>query len=323
MEIRNLGSSGLRVSLVGLGCNNFGARLDVEATRKVVHKALDLGITLFDTADVYGTGHSERILGEVLGAHRDEVVIATKWGNTIDESTRQLTGQDASPEYLRTALDASLRRLGTDYIDLYQLHLNDLPIPQAEDLIATLEGVVDAGKIRWYGWSTDFADRAAAWARGGEHCVAIQHAFSVLQDAGELLAVCEANNLASLNRSPLAMGLLTGKFTASSTLGPDDVRGVAPGWLKYFDGGRPVPIWLERVAAVRDVLRSGGRTLGQGALAWIWARSDVTVPIPGCRTVAQVEENAGAMEHGPLEPDELAEVERLLAELREEPVAAM
>jgi aryl-alcohol dehydrogenase-like predicted oxidoreductase len=98
---------------------------------------------------------------------------------------------------------------------------------------------------------------------------------------------------------------------------------VAPGWLKYFDGGRPVPIWLERVAAVRDVLLSGGRTLGQGALAWIWARSDVTIPIPGCRTVAQVEENAGAMEHGPLAPEELAEVERLLADLRGEPVAAM
>jgi aryl-alcohol dehydrogenase-like predicted oxidoreductase len=109
------------------------------------------------------------------------------------------------------------------------------------------------------------------------------------------------------------MGLLTGKYTASSTLGADDVRGIAPEWLDYFRDGRPAPEWLERVAAVREILRSDGRTLAQGALAWLWARSERTIPIPGCRTVAQVEENAGALAHGPLTPAQLAEVERLLA----------
>lgn len=332
---RTLGRSGIDVSALGMGCWAIGGpfwageqpcgwgEVDDDESIQTIHRALDLGVTLFDTADAYGTGQSERVLGRALAGRWDDVVIATKWGNTIDESTRQLTGHDPSPGYLRQAVEASLRRLGTDHIDLYQLHINDLPITQAEELLGTLEELVESGKIRWYGWSTDYADRAEHWAVNGAHCTAIQHAFSVLQNAQEVLGVCETHNLASLNRSPLAMGLLTGKFTATSTLGPDDVRGGAPDWLHYFQDGRPVPKWLDRVAAVREVLTSGGRTLGQGALAWIWARSDSTIPIPGCRTVAQIEENAAAMDHGPLSQAELAEVERLLADLRAESVAAM
>lgn len=144
----------------------------------------------------------------------------------------------------------------------------------------------------------------------------MQHALSVLRDAPDLLAVCDKYDLASVNRGPLGMGLLTGKYTAASTLPRDDVRGLAPGWLEWFRGGRPAPEWLRRVAAVRDALTADGRTLAQGALGWIWARSGRTVPIPGCRTVAQVEENAAALERGPLAPDQFAEVERQLAALR-------
>ncbi|TDE00770.1 aldo/keto reductase [Jiangella asiatica] len=334
MTKRTLGRSGIEVSALGMGCWAIGGpfsrdgnpvgwgQVDDDESVRTIHRALDLGITLFDTSDAYGTGHSERILARALDGRRDDAVIATKWGNTIDAATRELTGADSSPAYLRRALEGSLRRLDTDRVDLYQLHLGNLPIPTAHDLLGTLEELVDEGKIRWYGWSTDHADRAASWGRDGRHCTAVQHALSVLHDATDVLATCEQHDLASLNRSPLAMGLLTGKFTASSTLGPDDVRGVAPDWLVYFRDGRPVPRWLERVAAVREVLSGGGRTLAQGALAWIWARSDVTIPIPGCRTVAQAEENAGAMAHGPLAPDELAEVERLLADLRAEPASA-
>ncbi|PSL03246.1 aryl-alcohol dehydrogenase-like predicted oxidoreductase [Haloactinopolyspora alba] len=332
---RTLGRSVIEVSSLGMGCWAVGGpfwagtnplgwgEVDDDESIRTVRRALDLGVTLFDTADAYGTGHSERILGRALADHRDDVVIATKWGNTIDEETRQLTGTDPTPEYLHRAVEGSLHRLGTDHIDLYELHLNDLPIPQAEELLGTLEELVESGKLRWYGWSTDYADRAGAWGREGRHCTAVQHAFSVLHDAAAVLEACETHQLASLNRSPLAMGLLTGKFTASSTLGPDDVRGVAPEWLAYFRDGRPAPEWLEPIAAVREVLTGSGRTLAQGALAWIWARSDVTIPIPGARTVAQVEENAGAMEHGPLSADEFAEVERLLAQLRDQPVTAM
>lgn len=288
---------------------------DAESTR-AIRRALELGVNFFDTSDAYGTGHSERVLGQALGTSRDEAVIATKWGNTYDEAAKELTGADGSPGYLRDAVEKSLRRLGTDRIDLYQLHLGDLPISEAEDLLGALEELVDAGKIRYYGWSTDDADRAAAWAERGEHCTAMQHTLSVLQSSAPVLAVCEKYDLASVNRGPLAMGLLTGKFSAGSTLSPDDVRGAGPEWLTLFQDGRPAPEFLQRVTAIRDIITSGGRTPAQGALAWIWARSGQTVPIPGCRTVAQVEQNAGAMAFGPLTDDQLKQIEAQLSDSR-------
>jgi aryl-alcohol dehydrogenase-like predicted oxidoreductase len=324
---RMLGRSGIEVSALGLGCWAIGGvwhegdqplgwgQVDDDESIRAVRRGLELGVTLFDTADVYGTGHSERILARALAGHRDEVVIATKWGYTYDEATRQATGPDPSPEYLRRAVAASLRRLDTDRIDLYQLHLGDLAIDQAAELLGTLEELVTEGRVRSYGWSTDFPDRAQAWATSGRHCTAIQHSFSVLQDAPEVLAVCERYDLASVNRGPLAMGLLSGKFTESSTLAADDVRGIAPMWLDWFRDGRPAPEFLAQVAAVREALTADGRTLAQGALGWLWARSAKTLPIPGFRTVAQVEENVGALAHGPLPADQLAEVDRHLAKL--------
>ncbi|WP_329109224.1 aldo/keto reductase [Micromonospora sp. NBC_01699] len=326
---RVLGRGGVRVGGLGVGCWAIGGpwyageqplgwgRVDDEESARVVRRALELGVTFFDTADTYGAGHSERVLGRALAGRRDEAVIATKWGNTFDEQTKQATGPDWSPAHLRRAAEASLRRLGTDRIDLYQLHLNDLAIELAEPLLGTLEDLVAEGKIRWYGWSTDFADRAEAWALGGRHTTAIQHSFSVLQDSPEVLAVCEKHDLASINRGPLGMGLLTGKYTAETVLGPDDVRGIAPEWLDWFRDGRPAPEWLRRVAEVREALTVDGRTLAQGALGYLWARSPRTVPIPGCRTVAQLEENAGALAYGALTAAQLAEVERLLADLRD------
>jgi aryl-alcohol dehydrogenase-like predicted oxidoreductase len=321
---RVLGRSGIEVSALGIGCWAIGGpwwagsqplgwgAVDDEESVRAVRRALELGVTFFDTADTYGAGHSERVLGRALGDRRDDAVIATKWGNTFDEATRQATGADASPPYLRRAVRASLARLGTDRIDLYQLHLNDLPVVQALDLIPTLEDLVAEGLVRAYAWSTDHAASAAAFAEAGTHAAAVQHDFSVLHDSPAVLAVCEEYDLASIDRGPLAMGLLTGKYTASSTLGGDDVRGIAPPWLDFFRDGRPAPEWLARIEAVREILRSGGRTLAQGALAYLWARSGRTVPIPGCRTVAQVEENAGALAYGPLAPDRLAEVDKIL-----------
>ncbi|MCX4473253.1 aldo/keto reductase [Micromonospora sp. NBC_01655] len=325
---RTLGRSGIEVSALGMGCwaiggpwaagvqpLGWGAVDDDESVRAVRH-ALDLGVTLFDTADTYGAGHGERVLGRALAGHRDEAVIATKWGYTFDEATRQATGEDASPEYLRQAVTDSLRRLGTDRIDLYQLHLGDLPVPRAEALIGACEDLVSDGLVRAYGWSTDRADRATCFGQGGRHATAVQHTLSVLRDAPELLAVCDKYDLASVNRSPLGMGLLTGKYGAGSTLPRDDVRGAAVSRVEWFRSGRPAPEWLRRVGAVRAALTADGRTAAQGALGWIWARSDRTVPIPGCRTVAQVEENAAALALGPLAADQFAEVERQLAALR-------
>ncbi|GIJ11752.1 aldo/keto reductase [Micromonospora andamanensis] len=325
---RTLGRSGIKVSALGMGCwaiagpwaegripLGWGAVDDEESVR-TVRRALDLGVTFFDTADSYGAGHGERVLGRALASRRDEAVIATKWGYTFDERTRQAIGPDASPAYLRRAVWDSLRRLGTDRIDLYQLHLADLPVPRAQELVGALEDLVADGVIRAYGWSTDRADRAAAFGHDAPHAAAVQHSLSVLRDAPELLTVCEKYDLASVNRGPLGMGLLTGKYRQESVLPRDDVRGVTSGWLEWFRGGRPAPEWLRRVQAVRATLTADGRTLAQGALGWIWARSDRAIPIPGCRTVAQVEENAAALALGPLAPDHFAEVERTLAALR-------
>ncbi|WP_406329419.1 aldo/keto reductase [Streptomyces sp. NBC_00203] len=324
-EHRTLGRSGIEVSPLGFGCWAIGGewatpdgqplgwgKVDDEESVRAIRRALDLGVTFFDTADAYGTGHSERVLARALGKRRADVVVATKWGNVIDEERRLLTGSDDSPAYARRALTASLRRLDTDYVDLYQLHLSDADPERAAQLRDTCEEFVREGLIRAYAWSTDDPERAAVFAEGAR-CAAVQHRLNILQDAPELLAVCEELNLASINRSPLAMGLLTGKHTAGRALEAGDIRRKPPQWLPGFTAdGAADPDWLARVDALKEILTSGGRTLAQGALAWLWARSPRTVPIPGFRSVAQAEENAGAIAEGPLTAAQLTEVDHVL-----------
>ncbi|OIJ67255.1 aldo/keto reductase [Streptomyces mangrovisoli] len=311
------------MSALGFGCWAIGGewqtldgqplgwgKVDDEESVRAIRRALDLGVTFFDTADTYGTGHSERILGRALGKRRDQVVLATKWGNVFDADTRTLTGADDSPAHARRALTASLRRLDTDHVDLYQLHLSDADPERAAELRDTCEEFVREGLIRGYAWSTDDPARAAVFAKG-PHCTAVQHTLNVFHDAPELLALCEEFDLASIDRSPLAMGLLGGRRGTRPE--PGDIRSAPPAWLPGFgDGSGADPAWLARVDALREVLTSGGRTLAQGALAWLWARSPRTVPIPGFRTVAQAEENAGAMAKGPLTTGQLADVDRIL-----------
>ncbi len=330
MTARELGGSGIGVSALGLGCWAIGGewsdtegqplgwgKVDDQESVRAVQRALDLGITFFDTADTYGAGHSERILGKALGKRRDDVVIATKWGNVFDEERRVLTGNDDSPAYQRKALTASLRRLGTDRIDLYQLHISEADPQRAVQLREQCEEFVRDGLIRAYAWSTDDPVRAGVFAEGAG-CAAVQHRLNVLQDAPELLALCEERGLASVNRSPLAMGLLTGKYAHGGAPRKGDIRSAPPEWLPGFtEGGAPDADWLARVEAVREILTSGGRTLAQGALAWLWARSERTVPIPGFRTVAQVEQNAGALDHGPLTQDQLKEVAEILTRTKD------
>ncbi|MCT9143144.1 aldo/keto reductase [Streptomyces violarus] len=322
---RTLGRSGIEVSALGFGCWAIGGewqdadgqplgwgKVDDEESVRAVRHALDLGITFFDTADTYGAGHSERVLGRALGKRRADVVLATKWGIVFDERTRTLTDRDDSPAHLRRALTASLRRLDTDYVDLYQFHIGDADPEHAALLRDTCEDLVREGLIRAYAWSTDDPARAAVFAEG-PHCAAVQHALNLLQDAPDMLRLCEERGLASINRSPLAMGLLAGKRRAHQPLESGDIRSRPPAWLQGFgDGSGADPEWLARVEAVRAILTSEGRTLAQGALAWLWARSPATVPIPGFRSVAQAEENAGAMAKGALTGEQLAEIEQLL-----------
>ena len=322
--LRTIGRSGIQVSAMGLGCWAIGgpywngetpigwSTVDDDESIRAIHRGLDLGVTFFDTADVYGTGHSERVLGRALAGRRDQVVIATKFGNKFEDGQRRAGGADASPAYIRSACEASLRRLNTDIIDLYQFHLGAYDPIQAVEVRETLEALADEGKIRAYGWSTDDPKRARIFAEG-PHGAAVQNQMNVLDDAAEMMALCAELNLASLNRGPLAMGLLTGKYTSGSTLPDDDVRGAkSPVWMKYFTNGQPNPEWLARLDAIRDVLTSSGRTLAQGALAWLWGRSPHTLPIPGFKTVKQVEEDAGALAFGPLTTDQMRQIDTLL-----------
>lgn len=320
MEKRLLGKSGIEVSPLGMGCwaiggvwrfldiqGGWGEVDDAESIRAIQH-ALDSGITFFDTAATYGTGHSERILGKALAGKRDQVVIATKFGFLVNEADKHVT-RHATPEAVIAQVQAdceiSLRRLGMDYIDLYQLHVWDYPLEFAVPLREKLEDLVRQGKIRYYGWSTDSVEAARLFAEG-EHCTAIQHDLNVVLDAPEMLDLCEQLNLASVNRSPLARGALTGKYTRNTVFASNDVR--TDPWAR---DNILMPAF-EHLDTLRDILTSGGRTLAQGALAWIWARSSTTIPIPGIRTVAQVEDNAGAMRFGPLTADQLCQIDELL-----------
>lgn len=276
---RRLGRSDLKVSALGLGCWTIGGQLwddsgkprgmgevDDDDSIRALHCALDNGVTFFDTADVYGAGQSEIILGKALKGRRDQAVVSTKFGNFFDEEKRTAIFRDGiapTPEQIRQACEASLRRLNTSYIDLYHLHIWSIPYEDVLAVLDALDELVSDGLVRTYAWSTDLVDGARMFAER-ENCSAVQFELNVLRDAQGLLALCEEYDLAGVIRSPLAMGLLTGKYRANSKLPEDDIRGTAPEWMKYFTNGRPNPEWYKNLEAVREVLMSDGRTLVQG-----------------------------------------------------------
>ena len=316
---RVLGRSGIKVSAIGLGTARIGGlghsrsgdrEIEavvpeaVEESTRAIYRALDLGITFFDTADVYGAGRSERILGEALAGRRNQVVLTTKFGEGFDERTGAEIDVDVTPEYAVKACEASLRRLGTDVIDLYFLHIRDLPIDRATDVRDALEGLVTAGKIRGYGWSTDDVERAALFAVG-PHCAAVEHRLNIFEESTGMLALCEERNLASVNRFPLIGGSLAGRWNPDTVLPEADRRGY---WFKD-EGFRD---FLRRVETLRPVLTEGGRSFVQGALGWILARSPRAIPIPGFRTVAHVEDTAGTLTMGPLSAEQMAAIDELL-----------
>lgn len=314
---RTLGRSGIEVSGMGLGCWAIGGpfwkkgqpvgwgQVDDAESIHSIQRAIDLGINFFDTAAVYGCGHSERVLGKALAGQRERICIATKFGQVFDEETRQVLGYDTTSQRIRLECEASLRRLNSDVIDIYQLHVKDVDAEHALIVRDTLEALVQEGKIRFYGWSTDFPDRAHIFAEG-EHCTAIQQQFNILEGSLETLAVCEQFNLASINRGPLGMGLLTGKFTVQTQIPADDVRSRRPA-LQEERAAR-----LEKLEKIRGVLTQDGRSLAQGALGWLWARSEKTIPIPGFKNIHQVEENVGVLQYGPLTAVQMQQIAALL-----------
>lgn len=310
MKQRSLGKSGLQVSLIGLGCNNFGGRIDLEASRKVVHKALDLGITLFDTADTYGErGGSETILGKVLGDRRKDIILATKFGMPMDDAGI-LKG--ASRRYMLSEVEASLRRLKTDWIDLYQLHTPD-PLTPIEETLRTFEELIRQGKVRYIGCSNLPAWQVvdALWTArhlGINAFVSCQDEYSLLvrDPERELLPAMEANGLGLLPYFPLASGLLSGKYKRNKPL-PEGARltntqRLADRYLK--DANWQIVEHLEEFCAKR------GHALLGLAFSWLVARPTVSSVIAGATRPEQVEQNVKAADWT-LTPDDMAEIDRL------------
>jgi aryl-alcohol dehydrogenase-like predicted oxidoreductase len=320
---RNLGRSNIGISAIGMGCWAIGGEwnFDTQAAGwgsvddlesiAAIRAAVEMGVTFFDTAANYGAGHSEVILGKALGTNRSKVVIATKFGYGVDEARKVVSGVYCSPDDIRVSCTASLRRLQTDYIDLFQLHVGNYPISDAFQVRDTLETLVQEGLIRAYGWSTDDTARAEVFA-SGKNCAAIQHQENIFEDNAPMLELVQRHQLSSINRGPLGMGILTGKFSQGANFEGSDVRHISPEWMAYFKNGQPNPEWLAKLESIREILCTGGRSLAQGALAWLLARSDQTIPIPGFRTLKQVQENAAVLEQGALSQTQMQEIKVLL-----------
>ncbi len=304
MERRRIGS--LEVSVVGVGCNNFGARLDARQSAAVVHAALDAGITLFDTADVYGGTDSEVYLGRALAGRRDEAIVATKFGMPLDDQR-----YGASPAYVRRACEASLTRLGTDHIDLYQLHYPDESTPLADTLGAAAE-LVAAGQVREIGCSNLTADQlreAATLAGDGPGFASIQNQYSLLARQPErdgVLAACAELGVGLLPYYPLANGLLTGKVRPGAPV-PEGTR------LATMSAERQVHWLSESMRAAVDQLYQYAEAeqipLLTLAFSWLVDHPEVASVIAGASSPAQVQANAASAQ--PLAP----EVRRALDEI--------
>jgi aryl-alcohol dehydrogenase-like predicted oxidoreductase len=304
MNPRRIGA--LEVSAVGLGCNNFGGRLDAAATAAVVHAAIDAGINFLDTADIYGGALSEEYLGQALRGRRDQVVLATKFGMAVDEKR-----QGARPDYVLAALDDSLRRLKTDRIDLYQLHRPDAAVPIA-DTLGALDDAVRAGKVREIGCSNFSAEQlreaAAAVSDGAARFVSLQNEYSLMQrePEAEVLPECERQGLAFLPFFPLASGLLTGKYRRGQAT-PKGTR-IAPGGrfgdLLSADN-------LDVVEALTRFALTRRHSLLELAVSWLLSRPQVASVIAGATSPEQVATNAKAASWR-LTPGELAEIDAIV-----------
>jgi aryl-alcohol dehydrogenase-like predicted oxidoreductase len=305
LDHRQIGA--LRVSIVGLGCNNFGWRTGAAESAAVLRAAVDAGIDFFDTADLYGGTRSEELVGRALAPVRERVTIATKFGWQLDEQRK-----GASPAYVRRAVEASLRRLGTDRIDLYQLHRPDPAVPIA-DTLGALDELVRAGKVREIGCSNFSAEQlraaAAASSPGAARFASVQNEYSLLQRAveAEVLPECERQGLALLPYFPLASGLLSGKYRLGSPP-PEGTR------LTTGSGGGGTVLGersLRRVEALARFAESRGRTLLELAFSWLLSRPVVASVIAGATSPAQVRANATAASWT-LGAEELSEVDAIL-----------
>jgi aryl-alcohol dehydrogenase-like predicted oxidoreductase len=308
MPPRALGRSGLTVSAQGLGCMGmsfaYGTPDAAEATA-TIHRALELGITLLDTADIYGFGENEQLVGKAIAGRRDDVVLATKFGIFIDPDGLDVRSVRGDPEYVHRACDASLGRLGVDYIDLYYQHRPDTDVP-IEETVGAMAELVDAGKVRHLGLSEASADtvrRAAAV----HPIAALQTEWSLFSRdiEAEIVPTCRELGIGLVPYSPLGRGLLTGTVSSLDELQSDDFRRTQP----RFQGDN-LERNLELVAVVREIAATRNATPGQVALAWLQAQGDDVVPIPGTKRRTYLEENVAALGLE-LSPDDMARLEGL------------
>jgi aryl-alcohol dehydrogenase-like predicted oxidoreductase len=306
MEKRKIGS--LDVSVVGLGCNNFGGRLDAEATARVAHAALDAGINFFDTADIYGGTKSEEFLGRALANRRDEVVLATKFGGKIDDSRK-----GAKPEYVRQAVEDSLRRLATDRIDLYQLHMPDAETP-IEETLGALNELVQAGKVREIGCSNFTVEQLqaaeAAVKPGAARFVSLQNHYSLLHrepDTNGVLAESERQGLGFLPYFPLANGLLTGKYRKGQPAPEGSRIGSSSNFASWLSDEN-----LTKVEGLIAFAEQRGHTILELAFAWLLSRPTVASVIAGATSPKQIDANAGAA-GWKLSSEELSQIEGIVA----------
>jgi aryl-alcohol dehydrogenase-like predicted oxidoreductase len=310
MQFRNLGRSGLRVSLVGLGCNNFGGRIDDEATRKVVDAAIEHGITLFDTADIYGEkAGSERVLGEVLGARRKDIVLASKFGMKMFHG-----GHGGSRRYIMSAVEESLTRLKTDWLDLYQFHTPD-PLTPIEETLRALEDLVTEGKVRYVGcsnmpaWQVADAQWSARDLRLAGFASA-QDEYSLLKRGAEkdLIPALGHYGMGLLPYFPLANGALTGKYRRNAPM-PDGAR-----LTKLPERAGQIfseANWV-KIEALTDFCEARGRTLVELAFSWLAAQPVVSSVIAGATRPEQIAANVKAADWA-LTADDLAEIDRITA----------
>ena len=314
MQTRRIGS--LNASLVGLGCNNFGGRIDETATKRVVDAALDAGITLFDTADIYGGTKSEEFLGRALAGRRDHALIATKFGVAIDDERKG----GASASYIARACDDSLRRLATDRIDLYQLHFPDQATP-LEETLGALDGLVRAGKVREIGCSNftpDLIDDAAriSSANGWARFVSVQNEYSLLRRLPEkqgVLEACARHDVAFIPYFPLASGVLSGKYKRGETPPAGTRLAGMPADRQEQALSDAV---MDRVDALDTWARERGHSLLELAFAWLTAHLAVASVIAGATKPEQVAANAAATEWT-LTADDLAEIDAVIAAAKE------
>ena len=310
MKLRNMGKSGLRVSLIGLGCNNFGGRLDLESTRNVIHKALDCGITLFDTSDTYGNrGGSETAMGQILGDRRKDIVLASKFGMAMDDGEKK----GASRRYIMAAVEASLKRLKTDWLDLYQVHRPD-PLTPVEETLRALDDLVRAGKVRYIGCSNFSAAQVTEAQLTARQLnlnafVSCQDEYSLLvRDLdSERIPTMERYGLGLLPFYPLASGLLSGKYQRDVPIAGTRLAPGQPFRDKFVTDAN----WAG-VEKLDAFAKARGHSLLELAFSWLAARPCVSSIIAGATKFEQIDANVKAADWA-LSAADLAEIDKLTA----------